>query len=114
MVLLQLKLRFTAGSERDMFDILALSNFAIMQADGIRKTTLSIAIRPLYFALVAPLSAIWPSPQAMDVLNVTVGAIDLFARRGQLARSRRPNRSASKDVQRSLRKIMLVGRGSSR
>lgn len=78
---LQVELRFTADSERDLFYVLGLSHHGIMPADGIRMAALGLDLGPLYFLLVAPLNMLWPSPQTIHVFNTLVCAagVTVFA-----------------------------------
>lgn len=82
LVLLQAELRFTADSERDLFYVLGLTAHGILPADGVRMAALGLDLGPLYFLLVAPFTAIWPSPQTVHTFNILVcagGLVGLFA-----------------------------------
>ena len=91
LVLLQAELRFTADAERDLFYILGLTRLGEVPEDGIRMAALGLDLGPLYFLLVAPFNAIWPSPQALHTFNVVVCAGGLVAAwlwlRGAVGRS---------------------------
>jgi hypothetical protein len=76
-VLLQGELRFTADSERDLLIVYGLSHHGILPDDGIRMAALGLDLGPLYFLLLAPLNAVWTSPQTVHVLNITLGVAGL-------------------------------------
>jgi len=76
-VLLQGELRFTADSERDLLIVYGLSHHGILPDDGIRMAALGLDLGPLYFLLLAPLNALWTSPQTVHVFNITLGVAGL-------------------------------------
>ena len=79
LVVLQTELRFTADSERDLFYVLGLTRSGILPADGIRMAALGIDLGPLYFLLISPLCAIWPSPQTVHLFNTLICTVGLAA-----------------------------------
>lgn len=75
----QAEIRFTADSERDLFQVLALTKYGRIPDSGILMAALGWDLGPLYFFLLAPINAIWPHPIAIYTLNVTINTFGLLA-----------------------------------
>ena len=75
----QAELRFTADSERDLFQILALTQHGRLPDSGILMAALGWDLGPLYFFLIAPFNAIWPHPFSVYAVNVAINVAGLAA-----------------------------------
>ncbi len=76
---LQVELTFPLDAERDLIIVRALVVDGIWPPHGIAHAGIGIDIGPLYYLLVAPFVAAWPSPQAVHLLNVLVYGLGLTA-----------------------------------
>ena len=64
------ELRFNADAERDLLEVYAFAHHGRPIARGVLNTPLGLDLGPLYFLLLAPANALWPSPLSVHAVNV--------------------------------------------
>ena len=77
LVLLQPELRFTADSERDIFQVWALSHYGITPDSGILMAAPGWDLGPLYYYVLAPFNRLWPAPLTVQAVNAAIGILGL-------------------------------------